>query len=259
MTCLQLPTWLRAPTGYTYLINMMKDSERRSNGSLFNTFCELKGAYEEHYNKAMRTKSWSVGPISFWVNQDALDKANRGHAKEGQEGEGKEEGWLTWLDCIELCSLCHDFIWVVRKKGGNDFLQEFQKRVRASIKGYLMWGWAPQLLLLDHPAIGAVVTHCGWNTIIESANAVGAKESRNWKKFGDEVVKREETGKAIAVLMGGGEGSLEMRKRAKALSDAAKKTVQVGGSSHNNLKELIQELKSFKLEKINNHKSEANV
>ncbi|KAG4947182.1 hypothetical protein JHK85_043932 [Glycine max] len=312
MTRLQLPDWLRAPTGYTYLMNMMKDSERKSYGSLLNTFYELEGDYEEHYKKAMGTKSWSVGPVSFWVNQDALDKADRGHAKE-EQGEG-EEGWLTWLDSktensvlyvsfgsmnkfptpqlVEIAHALedsdHDFIWVVRKKGesedgeGNDFLQEFDKRVKASNKGYLIWGWAPQLLILEHHAIGAVVTHCGWNTIIESVNAglpmatwplfaeqfynekllaevlrigvpVGAKEWRNWNEFGDEVVKREEIGNAIGVLMGG-EESIEMRRRAKALSDAAKKAIQVGGSSHNNLKELIQELKSLKLQKAN-HKS----
>ncbi|KAL2337466.1 hypothetical protein Fmac_011912 [Flemingia macrophylla] len=314
MTRSQLPDWLRAPTGYTYLMKMMKDSERKSYGSLFNTFYELEGAYEEHYKKAMETKSWSVGPVSFWVNQDASDKADRGNGKEGQQGEG----WLTWLDSktensvlyvsfgsmnkfpspqlVEIAHALedsrHDFIWVVRKKGesedgdGNDFLQEFEKRVRASNKGYLIWGWAPQLLILEHLAIGAVVTHCGWNTIMESVNAglpmatwplfaeqfynekllaevlrigvpVGAKEWRNWNEFGNEVVKRDEIGKAIAVLMGSGEESLEMRRRAKALSDAAKKAIQVGGSSHNNMKDLIQELKSFKHQKIS-HKNESN-
>ncbi|RDX97452.1 Soyasapogenol B glucuronide galactosyltransferase, partial [Mucuna pruriens] len=317
MTRLQLPDWLRAPTGYTYLMNMMKDSERRSYGSLFNTFYELEGAYEEHYKRDMGTKSWSVGPVSFWVNQDASDKADRGHAKEEQEGKVREEEWLTWLDSkaensvvyvsfgsmnkfptpqlVEIAHALedsgHDFIWVVRKKGegenedGSDFLQEFEKRVRASKKGHLIWGWAPQLLILEHSAIGAVVTHCGWNTIIESVNAglpmatwplfaeqfynekllaevlrigvpVGAKEWRNWNEFGDEVVKREEIGKAIAVLMGG-EESLEMRTRAKALSHACKEAIQVGGSSHNNIKLLIQDLNSFKLNKLN-HKIEPN-
>ncbi|XP_020231152.1 soyasapogenol B glucuronide galactosyltransferase [Cajanus cajan] len=318
MTRLQIPDWLREPKDYSDLMKIMKDSERRSYGSLFNTFYELEGTYEEHYKKAMGVKSWSVGPVSFWVNQDASDKADRGHAKEEQEGEGGGEGWLTWLDSktensvlyvsfgsmnkfptpqlVEIAHALedsgHDFIWVVRKKGesedcdGNEFLEEFEERVRASNKGYLIWGWAPQLLILEHLAIGAVVTHCGWNTIIESVNAglpmatwplfaeqfyneklladvlrigvpVGAKEWKNWNEFGDEVVKRDEIGKAIAVLMGGGEECLEMRRRVKALSDAAKKAIQVGGSSHNKMKQLIQELKSFKLQKIN-LKNEAN-
>ncbi|TKY68479.1 Soyasapogenol B glucuronide galactosyltransferase [Spatholobus suberectus] len=176
--------------------------------------------------------SWSVGLVSFWVNQDASNKADRGHVKEGQEGKEAKKGGLHGL------TPRHRTLFSMKKGesedgGGNDFLQEFEKRVRVSNKGYLIWGWAPQLLILDHPAIGAMVTHCGWNTIIESANAglpmatwplfaeqfyndkllvevlrigvpVGAREWRNWNEFGDEVVKRDEIGKAIAVLMGRG-------------------------------------------------------
>jgi soyasapogenol B glucuronide galactosyltransferase len=45
---------------------------------------------------------------------------------------------------------------------------------------------------------------------------------------------------------------LEIRRRAKALSGAAKKAIEFGGSSHTKLKELIEDLKSFKLEKVKN-------
>nr|7C2X_A Chain A, Glycosyltransferase [Glycyrrhiza uralensis] len=313
MTRLQLPDWLRgAPNEYTYLMKMIKDSERKSYGSLFNSFYELEGTYEEHYKKAMGTKSWSVGPVSLWVNQDASDKACRGDVKEGK-GDGVV---LTWLDSktedsvlyvsfgsmnkfpktqlVEIAHALedsgHDFIWVVGKieegEGGADFLREFEKKVKEKNRGYLIWGWAPQLLILEHPAVGAVVTHCGWNTVMESVNAslplatwplfaeqffneklvvdvvkigvpVGVKEWRNWNEFGDEVVKREDIGKAIAFLMGGGDESLEMRKRVKVLSGATKKAIQVDGSSYTKLKELIEELKSIKLQKVNNKLMEA--
>ena len=84
--------------------------------------------------------------------------------------------------------------------------------------------------------------------------SVGAKEWKSLNEFGSEVVKREDIGKTIALLMGGGEESVEMR-RVKALSDTAKKAIQVGGSSHNNLKDQIEELKSLKLQKVK-HKME---
>nr|AMQ26114.1 UDP-glycosyltransferase 41 [Pueraria montana var. lobata] len=310
MTRSQLPDRFKAPNDMTYIMKRVKESEKRSYGSVFKSFYAFEGAYEEHYRKIMGTKSWNVGPISSWVNQDASDKASRGHGKEELQEEGKgKEGWFAWLDskkeesvlyvcfgsmnnfptsqlveiayALEDCG--HDFIWVVRKIDEGEargFVEEFEKRVQASNKGYLIWGWAPQLLILEHPAIGAVVTHCGMNTVIESVDAglplvtwplfaeqffnerllvdvlkigvpIGAKKWKNWNEFGDEIVKREDIGKAIALLMGGGEESEEMRRRVKALSDAAKKAIQVGGSSHNSLKDLIEELKSLKLRKVN--------
>ncbi|OIV92868.1 hypothetical protein TanjilG_01002 [Lupinus angustifolius] len=306
MTLLQLPDWLRAPTGYTYLMEMIRDSEKKSYGSLFDSFYELEGTYQEHYKKATGTKSWSIGPVSLWVNQDASDKAGRGNGKAEQEDKG--QGWLEWLNSkpdnsvlyvsfgsmskfpssqlVEIAQALeesgHDFIWVIKKKdeGEEDsFLEEFEKRVAASNKGYLIWGWAPQLLILENKAIGGLVTHCGWNTIIESVNAgfpmatwplfaeqffneklvtdvlkigvaVGAKEWRNWNDFGKEVIKKEEIGKAIALLMSNGEGA-DMRKRVRALSDAAKRAVQVGGSSQANMLELVQELKELRLQRFN--------
>ncbi|XP_057449549.1 soyasapogenol B glucuronide galactosyltransferase-like [Lotus japonicus] len=304
MTRLQLPDWLRSPNQYTMLMKMIKESEKKSFGSVFNSFYELESAYYEHYKRVMGTRSWGLGPVSLWVNQDAEDKAARGYAKE----EDEEGGCLKWLSSkpegsvlyvsfgsmnkfpysqlVEIAHALegsgHNFIWVVRKndEGGEDgcFLEEFEKRVRESNKGYLIWGWAPQLLILESPKIGGLVAHAGWNTVVESVNAglpmvtwplfaehffneklvvdvlrigvpVGAKEWRNWNEFGNEAITREEIGRAIALLMDDGKEGAEMRERARALSDAAKKAVQVGGSSHNNIVELIQELKSLTLSK----------
>ncbi|XP_027362649.1 soyasapogenol B glucuronide galactosyltransferase-like [Abrus precatorius] len=303
MTRLQLPDWLRSPNPYTELMKTIKESEKRSYGSLFNSFYDLESAYYEHYKKVMGTKSWGLGPVSLWANQDDSDKSARGYVG---ERENEEQGWLKWLNSkpeksvlyvsfgsmnkfpqsqlVEIAHALEDsghcFIWVVRKngEGENDggFLEEFEERVKETNKGYLIWGWAPQLLILENPAIGGLVTHCGWNTVAESVNAglpmvtwplfaeqffneklvvdvlrigvgVGAKEWRNWNEFGSEVVKREDIGNAIALIMGGGKEDEDMRRRAKELSGAAKRAVKVGGSSHKNMVELVKDLKAIKL------------
>lgn len=173
----------------------------------------------------------------------------------------------------------HKFIWVIWKKDegedGDDILKEFEQRVKASNKGYLIRGWARQRLRLDHPAIGGLVTLCGWNTVIESVNEglpmvtwplfaeqfyneklvtevlrigvpAGAKEWRNWNDFGKEAVKREDIAKVIVLLMGREEEAAEIRRRARELRDAAKRAIKVGGSSHTNMIKLIPELQSLK-------------
>ncbi|RZC30712.1 Soyasapogenol B glucuronide galactosyltransferase [Glycine soja] len=278
-------------------LEMTRLQKKKSYGSLFDTFYDLEGTYQEHYKTVTGTKTWSLGPVSLWVNQDASDKAGRGYAK--------EEGWLKWLkskpeksvlyvsfgsmskfpssQLVEIAQALeesgHSFMWVVknRDEGDDRFLEEFEKRVKASNKGYLIWGWAPQLLILENSAIGGLVTHCGWNTIMEGVTAglpmatwplfaeqffnekpvvdvlkigvaVGAKEWRPWNDFGKEVVKKEDIGKAIALLMGSGEESAEMRRKAVVLATAAKTAIQVGGSSHTNMLGLIQELKSLRFE-----------
>ncbi|MED6148558.1 Soyasapogenol B glucuronide galactosyltransferase [Stylosanthes scabra] len=308
MSKLQLPDWIRKPNGYTYLMNMINDSAKRSYGAVFNSFFEFEGAYGEHYKEAYGTKCWSLGPVSMWVNKDDSDKVQRGHQENVLVDEEEEEGWLQWLNSkkegsvlyvsfgslnkfpssqlVEIAHALensgHDFIWVVRKTKNDDdhnnelgFMEEFEERVRSSNRGYLIWGWAPQLLILENPSIGGMVTHCGWNTVVESMSvglamvtwplfaehffneklvvdvlrigvSVGNKEWRNWNEFGDGVVKREDIGRAIELVMGCGEEGEGMRVRAKALSDAAKKAIEFGGTSHANVVELIQELRSLK-------------
>ncbi|GAU50033.1 hypothetical protein TSUD_240260 [Trifolium subterraneum] len=181
----------------------------------------------------------------------------------------------------------HDFIWVIHKNNDKEdedegFMEEFEKRVKESNKGYLIWSWAPQLLILENKAIGAIVTHCGRSTPTESINiglpmvtwplsadqffnekilvdvlkimvSLGAKEWRNWDAFGSKVVKREEIEKAIGLVMGNGKEAEKMRLRAKGLSDDAKKAILAGGSSHANLMQLIEQLKSLKLQRLNSN------
>ncbi|PNX61047.1 soyasapogenol B glucuronide galactosyltransferase-like protein [Trifolium pratense] len=89
--------------------------------------------------------------------------------------------------------------------------------------------------------------------------SVGSKVNKFWLNVVEEkapglniveeevVVKREEIVKAVEILMGSGQEGKTMRMRAKKLADAAKRTVEEGGHSFNNLIQLIDELKSLKI------------
>ncbi|AES91240.1 putative soyasapogenol B glucuronide galactosyltransferase [Medicago truncatula] len=313
MSRLQLRDWVRTTNAATAYFEPIFESEARSYGTICNSFHELESDYEKVSKTTMGIKSWSVGPVSTWANKGDERKGNRGHVEKNVEKERELLNWLnskqnesvlyvsfgslTKLFHAQLVEIAHgleksghNFIWVVRKNDRDEneegFLQDFEERVKESNKGYIIWNWAPQLLILDHPATGGIVTHCGWNSTLESISVglpmitwpmfaeqfynerllvdvlkigvpVGAKENKLWNSFTVEaMVRREEIAKAAEILLGNGQDSKEMRTRAKKFGDAAKRTIEEGGHSYNNLVQLIDELKSLKKSKALGEKAD---
>ena len=69
------------------------------------------------------------------------------------------------------------FIWVVRDADKGDvFIEDgvrtselpkgFEERVKGT--GLVVRDWAPQLEILSHSSTGGFMSHCGWNSCMES-------------------------------------------------------------------------------------------
>ncbi|GAU17174.1 hypothetical protein TSUD_178040 [Trifolium subterraneum] len=296
ITSLQLEEYFRTRSAFSDFLDVIYESESRSYGTLYNSFHELESDYEQLYKTTMKIKAWSVGPVSTWINKDgeteniAVDSELLKwlNSKENDSVLYVSFGSLTRLSYTQIIEIAHglensghNFIWVVRKIDGDEdgFLKDFEQRMKESKKGYIIWNWAPQLLILDHPSTGGIVTHCGWNSILESLSvglpmitwpmfaeqfynekllvevlkigvSVGSKVNKFWPSVGDDddvVIRREEIAMAVKVLMGRGDESGEIRRRARKLCDEAKKSIEEGGFSYNNLIQFIDEIKSLKI------------
>ncbi|XP_059651072.1 scopoletin glucosyltransferase-like [Cornus florida] len=277
-------------TDFTRFLDKARESEMRSFGVVVNSFYELEPAYGDHYRRVLGRKAWHIGPLSL-CNRDVEDKAQR-----GKETSIDKRECLKWLDSktpnsiVYLCfgtvanfaasqlyeiamgieASGQQFIWVVRGAKSEDdnenWLPEgFEERTKG--KGLIIRGWAPQVLILDHDAVGGFVTHCGWNSTLEGVSAgvpmvtwplfaeqffneklvtdilrigvgVGAQQ---WKREASDGMKRDAIEKAVKEIMVGEEAE-ERRRRARTLKEMAWKAVEEGGSSYTDLKALIREL-----------------
>ncbi|XP_062024890.1 UDP-glucose flavonoid 3-O-glucosyltransferase 7-like [Rosa rugosa] len=297
----QVPAFLNVDSK-TELFKLVKASmevDERSFGILVNSFYELEPEYADHYRKVFGRKSWHIGPVSL-CNKAEEDKSARGE-------EGSADGvhecfdWLNTKEPNSVVYICfgsltnfsdaqlveialalesshQQFIWVVRKEKNDkgEWLPDEGFEQRLEDKGLIIRGWAPQLLILEHEAVGAFMTHCGWNSILEGVAAgvpmitwpVSAEQFYNeklvtqllgigvavgaekWDTFEDDSLKSEASvqmeaiEKAVTEIMVGDEAE-EMRSRVKELGEIGSKAVEEGGSSFSDLTALIEELRSL--------------
>ncbi|XP_057836378.2 UDP-glycosyltransferase 72B1 [Cryptomeria japonica] len=242
---------------------------KEASGILIDTFAEL----EEEAIKALSAEGnpciYTIGPLMF-SDSEALD----------------ESRCLEWLDqqplssvlfvafgsravlskeqitdlAIGLESSGHRFLWVLRghKSGDSsspetDISQLLPEgfEIRTRDRGLVLLNWAPQIPVLSHPSTGGFLSHCGWNSTLESVSH--GVPMIAWPLFAEQrmnkvilvkqiqvaidlrmesngFVRREEVERAVRELMEGEEGS-KAREKMKELKDKAKIALMEGGST----------------------------
>ena len=261
-----------------------------AHGFLVNSFSKMEEstvkALQEEHNKTTKL-FYMVGPI-IQTGSNCSEESNGSICLKWLENQTPNSvlyvcfgsgGTLSQQQINELAlglELSNQkFLWVLREPrnskdvdykiaaiGNNDddllkYLPHgFLERTKE--QGLVVPLWAPQTKILSHTSTGGFLTHCGWNSTLESI--VSGVPMVTWPLFGDQmlnaillveglkvglkikfnengIAEREEIAMVVRDLMLGEERS-EIRQRIKELKDDAACALAEDGSSTRALSEF---------------------
>lgn len=162
------------------------------------------------------------------------------------------------------------FLWVIRsgehgsrqQAQDKDGHEKYSEILRKQHKGMIV-PWCSQVEVLNHTSVGCFVTHCGWNSALETlAMGVPVVAFPQWTDQGtnakliedvweigvrvkpseeDMTVKSAEIIRCLDQVMEG-KMSSEFRSKADKWKSLARNAVEEGGSSHRNLRAFVEEV-----------------
>ncbi|KAH7845202.1 hypothetical protein Vadar_012783 [Vaccinium darrowii] len=175
------PKMATAEDGRGDMISILECLKKSCKMILVNTFKELEGKYLDCLPIFIEKKIVPVGPlvqeiddenkdseIMQWLN--TKDELSTVFVSFGSENFLSKEEREELAHGLELSGI--NFIWVVRFPMGEGPKVEESVPVefldRIGERGLIVEGWAPQAQILAHSSTGGFVSHCGWNSTLES-------------------------------------------------------------------------------------------
>ncbi|KAK6796690.1 hypothetical protein RDI58_004391 [Solanum bulbocastanum] len=269
-----------------------------SDGILINTWEDLEGGTIKALRSNEKLQSvlkaplsiYPIGPLRRTIEITEHDEVIQWLDKQNYEsilfvsfGSG---GVLSSQQMIELAwglELSQQkFVWVVRPPSDGDadsaYLNSNENHSHGTFKylpegfltrtkdmGLVVPMWAKQAKILSHSSVGGFMSHCGWNSTIESltngipmiAWPLHAEQKMNATMLTEELgvairpavlptkklVKREEIQGMVRILMDTKEGK-SIREKAKKLKVRAENALSEGGSSYNSMCELVKDIRT---------------
>ncbi|PIA50743.1 hypothetical protein AQUCO_01200168v1 [Aquilegia coerulea] len=281
-----LPSFVRTTDPNDIMFHFMKDEVEdclKARALILNNFEE----FEQEAVDAVRSKFnfaniYTIGPLSLleqkYVPKSLSESLNSSLWKQDVKVfewlDSREAESVLYVNygCVAVMSSHHfqelawgiadskqPFLWIVRPDVvidgqamlSEEFLEETKDRG-------LIVSWCAQEKVLGHPAVGAFLTHCGWNSMTETIcsgvpvicwpffadQQTNSYCARNIWEIGMEInpdVKREEVSSLVIEMMKGEKGK-QMRMKAQEWKHKAEIATDVGGSSYVNFDRLIKEV-----------------
>lgn len=272
------------PEGLCCLTGEMMEITKSASGLIFNSFRELEEEEEvNELGKKFRMPTFTIGPLHKYFPASSSSLLEQ------------DESAISWLDSqatksvifvsfgsvaemngdalVEvawgIANSMQPFLWVIRPGLVQDSLSQAQPHLllpngfleATNGRGYIV-GWAPQLEVLAHPAVGCFWTHSGWNSTLESLSQGIPMICSPF--FGDQMVnsryvsdvwrigvtlekglERGEIENSIRKLMVDGKEGEEIRERVTSLKKKIDSCLKQGGSSWESLHTLLDYISSL--------------
>ncbi|CAI0422315.1 unnamed protein product [Linum tenue] len=272
-------TTMADAAGDIILFHTIKNAVRnslKSSGLIINTFDALEGP-------VLAAILYSIGPLHL-LGEQIGSGSDESRSRIGSSLWKEDLKCVEWIDRREADSVVYvnygsfttisaeqlmefawglaeskrPFLWILRDDvvmGDSavlpvEFLEEIKDR------GCIA-NWCPQPQVLSHPAVAVFLTHCGWNSTMESVSA--GVPMICWPFFGDQPtnrryacsewgigvelsvdVKRGEIVDLVERVMSTEEGQ-GMKQRALEWKRRAREAIDAGGSSINSFTRFVED------------------
>ncbi|GLJ07771.1 hypothetical protein SUGI_0073860 [Cryptomeria japonica] len=281
----------------------------KGSGILINTFHELESFYVQHLKYLTAKPVWAIGPVH---SQNLFGGAGNVNTQGKMVGVNEQE-LVCWLDSKCPRSVAYvsfgiqtalseeqthalgrgleasgqPFVWAIKTYPKKELVSSESKTdinstylpegflERTKERGLVIRGWVPQLVILSHVSVGAFISHCGWNSALESISL--GVPILSWPMFGDQhlnsklfadlgvgiqfcqhtdgIPDEERVKEAVTMAVTGDKGE-EMRERTEKLKEMATNAIKEQGSSAADLTAFVSDM--YKLNsRPTKHKREA--
>ncbi|XP_057752237.1 phloretin 4'-O-glucosyltransferase-like [Arachis stenosperma] len=270
------------------------DMETKPAMVLLNTFEELEAKTLRAVDDKLNLNMMPIGPLISSAYLDGRDLNDASFAGD-MFHSSDDDHYIEWLESkaemsvvyVSFGSVCvvpkkqmeeiaralldcgGPFLWVIREKVKVEGREEEEEEGLSCMEEVKMKGkivkWCSQVEVLSHRSVRCFVTHCGWNSVMESlvsgvpmvAFPQGVEQRTNAKLIEDVwktgvrvdhsvneegMVEADEIGRCLDIVMGNGEKGNELRKNAEKWKCLGREAVKEGGSSNKNLRNFLDDV-----------------